>query len=363
MAGTSNSNISGEKSDSAKGGIADYWLVKIDALGNKQWDKTFGGDDADAPNVVKQTSDGGYIVAGVSLSGQSGNKNYPSKGDSDGWIIKLDATGLKQWERVLGGLEGDGISSLLQTSDGGYIFAGESWSNISGDKSQNSRGKSDYWLIKTDAVGIKQWDKTFGGDMEDERPEILQTPDGGYLLAGTTLSSLSGDKSDPSFGGFDFWLVKTDASGNKQWDKVYGGNDWDSLLDFQRSNDGGYILAGFSTSSQGNDKSQPSQGMRDFWVLKLGGTTTGSNKDLFDESLSIYPNPSQGKFRLQLNGLGEPTVLVTVSDLIGHSVVQQKLTVTGGQISQELALPVSKGVYLLQLNAGSQTFTHKIVVE
>src|SRR5690606_29481094 len=128
----------------------------------------------------------------------------------------------KDWDKTFGGISNENLYSTIQTSDGGYLLAGYSDSSNSGDKSENSKGGNDYWIIKTDASGNKQWDKTIGGSSYDILCSAIQTSDGGYLLAGYSASSISGDKSENSKGGFDYWIVKMDASGNKQWDKTFG---------------------------------------------------------------------------------------------------------------------------------------------
>ena len=133
----------------------------------KKWDKTFGGDTTESLSSLQQTTDGGYILGGTSYSGISGDKTQASRGDMDYWIVKTDANGIKQWDKTFGGDGDDGLFSLQQTIDGGYILGGYSNSGIGGDKTQASRGDYDYWIVKTDANGMKQWDKTFGGDTLD----------------------------------------------------------------------------------------------------------------------------------------------------------------------------------------------------
>ena len=135
----------------------------------------------------------------------------------------------KQWDKTFGGSNNDDLSSLQQTSDGGYILGGYSASGISGDKTEASRGNNDYWIVKTDANGNKQWDKTFGGSSDDQLYSFQQTTDGGYISGGRSTSGISGDKTEASKGSYDYWIVKTDANGNKQWDKTFGGSNVDEL--------------------------------------------------------------------------------------------------------------------------------------
>jgi hypothetical protein len=151
----------------------------------KEWDVQFGGSKKDELSALQQTTDGGYISGGNSLSGISGDKTQVSQGKSDYWIVKTDATGAKEWDSRFGGSENDYLLSLQQTSDGGYILGGTSESGISGDKTQASQGLSDYWIVKTDANGVKQWDARFGGSNLDFCNSVRQTTDGGYIVGGS----------------------------------------------------------------------------------------------------------------------------------------------------------------------------------
>ncbi len=137
--GWSSSDISGDKTDSCRGNM-DYWIVKFDAYGVVQWDKTYGGNFIDILNTIDQTSDGGYICGGISGSGVSGDKTEGIIGLNDIWIIKLDATGAIQWQNTIGGLMAEYIFSITQTADGGYICGASSSSNIYGDKTENTNG-------------------------------------------------------------------------------------------------------------------------------------------------------------------------------------------------------------------------------
>ena len=215
----------------------DFWIIKLDSVGNKEWDKTYGGSDDDYIKSLNQTTDGGYAVAGETLSFGAGGK--------DVWFIKLDSDGNKIWDKTFGGSKYDYAESLIQTMDGGYVVAG-------GTESY-SVGKSDFWVIKLDNQGNREWDKTFGGSDWDMAYSLIQTADGGYAVAGGTFSYGEGEE--------DFWIVKLDNGGNKVWDKTFGGNDWDMATALIKTDDGGYAVAGI-TKSYG-------AGGKDFWVIKL----------------------------------------------------------------------------------------------
>ncbi len=268
LGGASLSGISGDKTQPTWGAY-DYWILKTDSLGNKQWDKNFGGTDYDILYSLQQTNDGGYILGGASLSGMSGDKTQPSWGDYDYWIIKTDSLGNKQWDKDFGGIDDDYLYSLQQTSDGGYILGGYSRSGISGDKTQPSWGTDDYWIIKIDSLGNKQWDKDFGGTSYDILSYLKQTIDKGFILGGRSASGISGDKTQPSWGDFDNWIVKTDSLGIKQWDKDFGGTDVeDALGNISETADGGYLFAGNSYSNISGNKTENNLGLEQTWVVK-----------------------------------------------------------------------------------------------
>ncbi len=287
LGGYSHSNISGDKTENINGNF-DYWIVKTDSLGSIQWQNTIGGNHTDRLYSIQQTADGGYILGGYSGSYISGDKTENCIGNWDYWIVKTDSLGNIQWQNTIGGTDDDRLFTIQQTADGGYISGGYSSSNISGDKTENSMGEDDYWIVKTDSLGQIQWQNTIGGIDVDRLTSLQQTLDGGYILGGYSWSSISGDKTENFLGGCDYWIVKTDENGNIQWQNTIGGNDWDELYSIQQTSDGGYIFGGDSQSNISNDKTENSNGSADYWVVKtdmLGNiqwqnTIGGNNGDI-----------------------------------------------------------------------------------
>ena len=225
-------------------GSADVYLVKTDVNGNKLWEKTFGGADKDRAFSVQQTSDGGYIIVGETQSFGAGGQ--------DVYLIKTNANGNKLWEKTFGGADTDYASSVQQTSDGGYIMAGTTLSF--------GAGGADVYLIKTDTNGNSLWSRTFGGSIRDQGYHVQQTTDGGYIIVGEAESF--------GAGGSDVYLIKIDANGNSLWSKTFGGvDDIDGGSSVQKTADGGYIITG-TTRSFG-------AGLRDVYLIK---TNANGNK-------------------------------------------------------------------------------------
>ena len=279
LVGSSISNKNGNKADANKGDL-DYWVWKMDEKGTPEWQKSFGGNGVDVLQSVKLANDGGFILAGTSSSSISGDKKEACKGQEDFWIIKLDAKGNEIWQRTIGGSGQEKLLSIAQTKDGGYILGGTSSSNTSEpdekgvidkyEKSEDSRGSLDYWVVKLDTKGEIKWQKTLGGQYVDELKSIEQTNDKGYILGGYSNSPISGDKTQENFGLNDYWIVKLDEDGNELWQHTLGGDQDDTLFALTQTNDGGYIAGGNSNSGATNSKSKSNKKGTDFWVLKLG---------------------------------------------------------------------------------------------
>lgn len=272
LGGSSKSTISGDKSENNRGDF-DYWIVKINANGQKQWDKTYGGVNEDRLNGLIQTSDGGFLLSGQSTSPAGGDKSENSRGGLDYWIIKINANGQKQWDKTYGGNNTEYLGKAIATNDGGFLIIGHSASNSSNEKSENNKGDWDWWIIKTNGIGQKQWDKTYGGQGGDFIESAIMTSDGGYLFSGPSESNSSGDKSENSRGSFDYWIVKTNANGQKMWDKTFGGTDYDVLKTVTQTSDSGFLLGGWSPSTISGDKTENSRGAApDYWLIKINST-------------------------------------------------------------------------------------------
>ena len=226
-----------------------------------QWQKSLGGTDNDYGGPVQQTNDGGFIVAGRPKSNDGDvSVNY---GLEDYWIVKLNDIGTIEWQKSLGGTASEIPQSILQTTDGGYIVAGFSRSN-DGDVSGN-HGSADCWVVKLTSIGTIEWQKSLGGSGYESAISIQQTNDGGYILAGYSNSN-DGDVSG-NHGNDDFWVAKLSVMGTLEWQKSLGGSSYDYGYFIEQTNDGGYILSGTSLSNDGDVSGNHNS--QDCWVVKL----------------------------------------------------------------------------------------------
>lgn len=242
----------------------DFWVIKLNHEGKMEWQKCLGGTGSEVASFVQQTSDGGYIVAGSSSSVDcmvTGNH-----GGLDFWLVKLTSTGEMEWQKSLGGSKHEYLWALTVTADGGYILAGDTESN-DGDVSGN-HGERDFWIVKVDNRGNMLWQKCVGGSGTETAYSVSEAPDGSCVAAGYTESN-DGDVSGNK-GKWDYLVVKLSSTGSLQWQKCLGGSEYDQAWSVRYTKSGGIIVAGYSTSNNG-DVSGNHFGA-DAWVVKLTGS-------------------------------------------------------------------------------------------
>jgi uncharacterized delta-60 repeat protein len=227
--------------DAFGAGGGDFWVLRLRSNGSVIWQRTYGGTGYDGAYGVQETSDGGFIVAGTTTSFGVGGYDF--------WVLKLNSTGGVAWQKTYGGSGNDYASSVQETSDGGFIVVGRT----------NSFGVGgyDFWVLKLDSTGSVSWQNAYGGSGNDYAYSVEQTFDGGYAIAGS--ESFAGN------GSVYVWIVKLDPSGSVVWQKTYRDSGWDEAYSIQQPPDGGYVVAGY-TSSHEFDMAL------DFWVLRLDPT-------------------------------------------------------------------------------------------
>ncbi len=247
-------------------GYADYWIVKLNALGNIEWQKTYGGSSQDIATSVKQTADGGYAVVGYSSSNDGDITGNHGSYTTDYWMLKLDSSGNLQWQKALGGSNNERAFEIQQINDGGYIVAGDTYSSNSGDISSTTLGLRDFWIVKLGSTGNIIWEKRFGSSGEDVAYSIAQTSDSGYIVSGTTPSNNGSAIYNTPQG--NFWIIKLDASGSLQWQNSLGSISYDQAYSVKQTPDGNYVAAGYLSSNTDIAESEPSASTQ-FWIVKL----------------------------------------------------------------------------------------------
>jgi len=342
---SNDSNVSGNH------GIYDYWIVKIDSVGNMQWQKCLGGSNVDFARSVEQTKDGGYIVLGHTFSNDSNVSG--NHGSWDFWAVKLNSAGNIQWQKCLGGSMVDQVGSVQQTFDDGYIVVGNTNSNDS-NVSGNNGGQFDCWVVKLNSIGSIQWQKCLGGSGDDDAFAIQQTRDSGYIVSGTTNSNdsnVSGNHGD-----YDSWIVKLNTTGGIQWQKCLGGSGSDEAYCIRQTSDGGYIVAGTTNSNDSNVSGN--HGGYDCWVVKLSAGSVGFPEIENNISSAIYPNPNTGNFVIENTLTQNSTVTFTLVNTIGKKVWSNTYSLRSGTNSTTVNInSLSSGIYFLRIEDESKQLT------
>jgi hypothetical protein len=236
-------------------GGGDILVIRLDSGGGVVWKKQYGGPSFDHTNSISQTTDGGFIVAGSIEETSTTDINY--------YVVKIDAAGGVEWERTLGGSDTDWATSIRQTLDGGYVVAG--WSESKDISGVTNHGGMDYYVIKLDGNGNVEWQKMYGGSLYEQAKSILQTPDGGYIVAGDSASKdiegcINGGNSE-------FYIIKLDSGGTVEWQKMYGGSGIDYADSIYQTSDGGYVVAGYSSST--DISGLTNAGEDDYYIIRL----------------------------------------------------------------------------------------------
>ncbi|MCF8244389.1 MAG: T9SS type A sorting domain-containing protein [Saprospiraceae bacterium] len=248
-------------SSSFNNGNEDVFIVKMSSEGTLIWQKTFGGSNDDYATSAIQTEDGGFLI-GATTNSSDGDVTL-AHGLSDIWLIKLSSIGELEWQKTYGGSSSECCPDIVQSDDGGFTFATKSKSN-DGDISIHY-GSFDAWVVKISQDGDIEWEKTFGGSEFDDIGAIRKTSGGNYIIIGSTAST-DGDVTG-NHGGGDVWVLKLDSLGNKLWQKCYGGSEVDGGSDIIETSSGSFICVGSSRSNDGNVSEN--NGSEDVWVFKI----------------------------------------------------------------------------------------------
>jgi len=339
-------------------GAGDWWILNLSDNFQLNWQHCFGGTANDDAASILQCPDSSVLIVGRAYSNNgdvSGNH-----GMGDFWIAKLDASGGLIWQKCFGGSGGDLAHSAINTTDGGFLIAGSSFST-NGDVTGN-HGGVDYWVVKIDSLGNLEWEHSYGDSMNEEAFSVFQTSDQGFVIGGYTESN-DGDVTG-NHGVNDFWIIKTDMNGTLEWQKCLGGSRQDYGYSMAYTSNGEIIVAGSTTSDDGDvtDYNDPIFGYHpDVWVVKLAPFSL-SNTELrepvgvFTASLDIADNLS-----IHFSSSCHSIRQLVVTDLIGRNLCQTSLLAHPGDNHQEIPLSnLAKGIYIVTLGGEDGSTSVKI---
>lgn len=391
-------------------GLGDIWVIHLDPFGKIEWQKTYGGSQEELISVLQNTPDGGYIIGGSSASDSSGVKSEKARGAMDYWIIKINKVGDIEWQKTFGGHAVDLLRTIVCTADGGYLVGGYSNSPISGDKTYPCHGNGDYWILKLNAKGELEWQKTIGGSLDDQLTSVILLPNGNYLLGGHSNSPISDQKNKENTNGTDIWLVSINTNGDILWQETYnigqidllssisvgkdkkitlgcytqysyttgnmdgeedyalialntdGKEDWrhivgssgdDRLTKSIETRDGGYLMVGTSNGKKSRDKSTTSQGY-DFWAVKI---RENNKQEIAKPIIEAAPNPTNN-FSNIIIGYDYEEGSIGIFDIAGKQLFASTI-----KKSRTIPLDFSKymtGVYIVEVKTNVQTNSVKI---
>ena len=242
----------------------DFWIVKLDNTGSIVWKKCYGGGEDEFANSILQTTDGGYMIAGYTKS-INGDVTGLHGATFDFWILKIDSIGSLQWQKCLGGSEGEQGWKIIQTNDGGYFVVGSS-SSLDGDVTFNY-GNIDFWIVKLNDLGIIQWEKSYGGTFQEVPYSAIQLLNGQYIIGGVTGSNDGNVSGNHGGSNWDGWVIKLDTNGTLLWQKCFGGSGYDRINNVLETLNGQIVLAGYSVSNDGDVSGNHGSG--DAWIVKI----------------------------------------------------------------------------------------------
>jgi hypothetical protein len=314
----------------------DIWLVKTDSDGDTIWTKTFGGSENDIPTSICRTSDGGFIIGGVT-------KSF-GLGDYDAWLIRTNSNGNLAWTETYGDDRSNLASDVKQTDDGGFIIAGST---------EESNNYHNAWLVKTDYNGDTLWTRRWGGDEHDGAMSVVQTSDGGFVWTGYLKISTFNQ---------DLWVVKTDLNGNAQWSKTYGGTFNNIGRSINKTSDGSFIIAGNYFNENDNT--------RDVWLLKVNPDVSNIERDEqaeIPETIILkqnYPNPFNPSTTIDFGIPESQFVTLAVYNLLGEQVgllVNENLSAGNYKVDWD-ASDLPSGIYVYKLSAGEFSQSGKMML-
>ncbi|MEO8087477.1 MAG: T9SS type A sorting domain-containing protein [Bacteroidota bacterium] len=347
-------------------GNFDFWVVKLDSMGNLQWQHCFGSDSPEEHCKVVISKDNKYVASGFSSGMNNGDVNCFQHGGGDYWVVKLDTNGIILSQNCFGGSMGEIGYAIDTTFGSGFIIAGASNSSdgdVTGVHGINPY-RPDYWIVKTDSSLNLQWEKCLGGGEIDVPSQIQQTNDSGYIVTGYTESNDGDVTGNHSFGfGQDFWTVKLDRYGNLEWQRASGGSANELENAVIQTLDSGFLIIGGTTSTDGDLTGISSHGDGDAWVVKLFPSSTGVNLSInpFND-FNFYLNPINNNLYLNFSAKGNEQIRVELIDITGRILISQPLSIKNGFNNKEVYIgELSNGVYIVSMVTDKRRVGKKLI--
>lgn len=328
-------------------GLNKWVIMRFNQNGDTLWANYFEDNIPGDCNSIKETSDGGYIAAGLKTLYIETENPGEYLTDEEYIIVKLNSDGDTLWTRTFGGSSRDIAYSVVETIDGNYVIAGDSYSE------EFTKGDEDGWVIKLNANGEFIWEKFLGGTSTDHLFSINKTNDNGYVLGGYSLS-YDGDLPE-DYWPPDYWMIKINENGEVQWSECYGGDDQDYGQYALQTNDGGYIMVGRSWSNNGDVTEN--KGYEDIWIVKLSTNANNINKiSTSDNNILIFPNPMNEL--LYINNLADEKKNISIFTIDSKLVMQASINKGINKINVS---GLSIGAYIIKTSHSKGMFIEKII--
>ena len=353
IVGVSDGNATGDRSQNSWG-LNDFWGIKLDSLGNKQWDNAWGGNASEnLMGGILPLFNNKDLLYGTTSSGISGTVTGNPYGLNDGWVILIDSTGSRVWDKTFGGSGNDNILKIIKMGDFYYMLGSTNSISTNGGVNQLNYGNHDIWLMKTDTNGNLIWETRYGASSEDYGIDLIANSFGGFFLLGNIATSGNGTFTSVNYGSWDHVIMSIDTSGTLLSYKILGGNHQDYAKGMLAINDSTLLLYGTSTvgtsdvkTCEGHLAPPPASNAfnTDYWIIKVGygNTTTSINQLQNNLALTVRPNPA--KNHIDISGLPPATYTINTFSLDGRLVMSNI-------IASDLSLPLSieslqSGMYL-----------------
>ena len=362
VVGSSGPGVLGGDKTVSNYGSNDYWVIKTDSMGNKLWDKVYGGTENEPGGTFGEidmlvNSQGNIVIAGRSHSSISGTITDTSNGSGDMFVFEIDTAGIVLWNKLIGGSSLDACNGIIECNAGGYMLLGSTQSPMDGDIQEPPKGIVDLLFVRLDANGNMMWNKRFGGNASNLGYDVIEDLRGGFIGIGSTNSPVSYDVSEPSYGMLDYWVIKIDSSGNKIWDKRFGAQGDDRGHKLIQLPDTSLILLGRSQYGSSPSKTDPGEGGFDYWLVHMkynDSTTSITGPGFQHEQITLYPNPVENLLHIEFSTHFE-IESIKIIDITGKLVLETVLNFSNTIDVSGL----TQGCYIIEILSGYDYRSHQ----